>query len=53
MKMEEPSFLTLDSTTKLQSSKEYGTTTKQKYKSMEQVESPEINPSTYGQLIYV
>ena len=25
---------------------------KQKYRSMEQVESPEINPCTYGQLIY-
>ena len=50
MELEESTFLTSDSTTKLQSSRQYGTGTKQKYRPMEQA-SPEINPCTYGYLI--
>ena len=51
MKLEEPTFLISDYTTKLQSSRHYGTGTKQKYRPMEK-ESPEINPCTYGYLIF-
>ena len=39
-------------TTKLEQSKQYGTGTKTEYRSTEQVENPEINPYTYGYLIY-
>ena len=49
--MEESTFLISDYTTKLQSSRHYGTGTKQKYRPMEK-ESPEINPCTYGYLIF-
>ena len=45
-------FTTSDYTTKLQSSKEYGNGTKQKYRSRLQDRKPKINPHTYGQLIY-
>ena len=47
--MEESSFLTLDNTTNLQSSKQYGTGTKTEYKPEEQDRKPSC---TYGQLIY-
>ena len=50
MELEESTFLTSDYTTKFQSSRQYGTGTKQKYNPMEQVDSPEINPCTYGTL---
>ena len=52
MELEESTFLTSDYTTKFQSSRQYGTGTKQKYNPMEQVDSPEINPCTYGYLIF-
>ena len=52
MELEESTFLTSDYTTKFQSSRQYGTGTKQKYNPMEQVDSPEINPCTYGCLIF-
>ena len=51
MKPEESTFLTSDYTTKLQSSRQYGTGTKQKQRPMEQG-SPEINPHTYGYVIF-
>ena len=44
MEQEESSFLTQDYITKLQSSKQYGAGTKEKYRSMEQERDPEINP---------
>jgi len=48
----ESMFLTSDYTTKLQSSRQYGTGIKQKYRPIKKVESPEINPCTYGYLIF-
>ena len=44
------SFLTLVSATMLQSSKQYGTGTKRDQ--WNKIESPEINPRTYGHLIF-
>ena len=44
-------FLGSDYTTKLQKSKEHDAGTKP-HRWMEQIEMPEINPCTYGQLIY-
>ena len=44
MELEESTFLTSDYTTKLQSSRQYGTGTKQKYRPMEQDRKPRNKP---------
>ena len=51
-KMEEPGSLTSDYTTKLPSSKWYGTGTKTNVDQWKQIESPETNAHTQDQLIY-
>ena len=51
-KLEESSFLTSDSTTKLQSSKKYGTSTKTHIDQGSGIEVPDTNSHTYCQLIY-
>ena len=53
MKLEESTFLTLDSTTKLPS-RQYGTGTKTEIYigQWDKTESPEMNPCTYGHLVF-
>ena len=52
MELEESTCLTSGSTTKPQSSRQCGTVTKQKYRSMEQSRSPEINLHMHGHLMF-
>ena len=51
MELEESTFLTSNYTTKLQSSRQYGTGTKTEIYT-NGTNSPEINPCTYGYLIF-
>ena len=52
MELEEPTCLTSAYTTKLGSPRQCGTSQRQKYTSVEQNRKQEINPRTYGHLIF-